>query len=481
MILANKSVLSSRLDIQIALALFFWLLAFLPGITTAINVWAVSEIYNHCFIIIPGVLYLLHQKRLRIYEEYSGPSPIYLVPVAMLTAVQVFAQIGDIKVLMHIATFLSLPFLIISVIGSKAAKTALYPLSLIIFSIPIGDQLIPFLQELTTDLAVPLLELSNVPVYRNGLYLEIPEGKFLVAEACSGISFLITSIVFGFFYSYVSFSSIKKRLLFIALSVLIPIIANAIRVYGIILTGHLSNMEYAVGADHLIYGGVFFGIVLFILIGIGETFRDKAHSIKDTRKSSPTVPYSNALSLLLSLFTLFILQQIWLKQLNTPILSPINIHQQISAFPLNTQRANNWQPQLSNPTHELYGFLKEGKGNIFIHISYFNEQSSELISSRHRMFSDKYWSLSSSSNYLGLAKLSQLELVSQIGEKKSIAYAYIVGGRLFTSKTKAKLYQTYLRIVRNDFRGFLIAFDGATSLSNIEIIDNTVNELLLIL
>src|SRR5690606_11146581 len=50
--------------------------------------------------------------------------------------------------------------------------------------------------------------------------------------------------------------------------------------FTIVLIGHYVDMEYASGADHLIYGWVFFAIVLFLLILIGETFREK-HAAKD--------------------------------------------------------------------------------------------------------------------------------------------------------------------------------------------------------
>ena len=205
----------------------------------------------------PCSLYFIYQKRHQLAVIEFKPTFIPLIALLGAIFIQLFALVGDIKILMHIATFTSLPLLIWLLIGHKAAKCIVFPLFFLVFCIPIGDQLIPHLQEITTDIAVPLLELTNVPIYRNGLYLDIPEGRFLVAEACSGISFLISSIVFGFLYAYISFNSLKKRLIFIVISVAIPIIANALRVYGIILTGHLSDMQYAVGADHLIYGGVF--------------------------------------------------------------------------------------------------------------------------------------------------------------------------------------------------------------------------------
>jgi len=167
---------------------------------------------------------------------------------------------------MHLALFSLLPTLIWFAIGNKAAWHIVFPLFFMMFSIPIGEELIPFLQEVTADLSVYFLGLTGVPLFRSGLYIEIPEGRFLVAEACSGISFFIASIVIGNLYAHMNLHSPVRRILFVGLAILYPILANAIRVYGIILTGHLTDMQHAVGADHLIYGWFFFAMVIIILV-----------------------------------------------------------------------------------------------------------------------------------------------------------------------------------------------------------------------
>ena len=259
----------------IAVIFIAWFYTYYQGLITAINIWADSEIFNHCFLVIPVAFFLIYQKREELFQQNFIVNYWLLLPLMGTLVLYTFGSVGDIRLFMHTATFVSLPLLIWFVIGNQAAKVITFPLYFMLFSIPVGEQLIPYLQELTTDLAVPLLELTGVPIYRNGLYLDIPEGRFLVAEACSGISFLITSIVFGNLYAYLSFRSLPKKLLFVCISLILPIIANAIRVYGIVLIAHLTDMEHAVGADHLVYGGVFFAIVLFLLIMIGERLRDK--------------------------------------------------------------------------------------------------------------------------------------------------------------------------------------------------------------
>jgi len=69
------------------------------------------------------------------------------------------------------------------------------------------------------------------------------------------------------------YRSWKRRAAFIAVSIVVPILANGLRVMGIVVYGYiLGNAEAAI-ADHLIYGWVFFSLVSIILILLGLPFR----------------------------------------------------------------------------------------------------------------------------------------------------------------------------------------------------------------
>ena len=139
---------------------------------------------------------------------------------------------------------------------------------------PFGEALIPPLIDFTADFTVTALQLTGIPVYREGSFFTIPSGNWSVVEACSGLRYLIASFTLGALYAYLTYRSLKRRLIFIALSVIVPIIANGVRAYLIVMTGHLSDMSLAVGIDHLIYGWVFFGLVMLLLFWAGSFWRE---------------------------------------------------------------------------------------------------------------------------------------------------------------------------------------------------------------
>ena len=128
--------------------------------------------------------------------------------------------------------------------------------------------------EYTADFTVFALRLTGIPVYREGMFFTIPSGSWSVVEACSGLRYLIASLTLGFLYAYLTYRSFMRRAIFVAAALIVPIVANWLRAYMIVMIGHLSSMQYAVGVDHLIYGWVFFGVVMLILFWVGSFWRE---------------------------------------------------------------------------------------------------------------------------------------------------------------------------------------------------------------
>lgn len=427
-----------------------WFLIFNQGLLTAYDVWITSDIYNHCLLILPIVAYLIHEQWRRVIGKPVRSLPILLVPISGLAAIQVFAELGDIKILMHFASFTALPIIIWALLGNQVARVIAFPLFFILFAIPIGDQLIPYLQEITTDIAVPMLQLTGIPVYRNGLYLDIPEGRFLVAEACSGISFLITTIAFGFLYAHLFFHQRKKQILFIVISLTLPVAANAIRVYGIILVAHLTDMEHAVGADHLIYGGVFYAIILVLLVLVGELFREKN---KKSTQHEPDFSYSNNEGSLLSnkitmlgILVISVLHVAWLYSVNTlPSVKP-QTSPQSELVPVEVKPIVYWQPKYDHRLSTRSGSLKLNNETSAFYIAYDDGQNGKLISSVHRLYDQKQWSLvSHNSANINDKLVTTYKIVSPTGNKLTLVRWYNIGGKHFASESKAKLYQAWLK------------------------------------
>ena len=139
------------------------------------------------------------------------------------------------------------------------ARVLAFPLAFLFFAVPFGEIFVPTLIDWTADFTVAALRFSGVPVYREGNHFVIPTGRWSVVEACSGVRYLIASLMVGTLYAAIAYRSARRRACFIVAAILVPIVANWLRAYMIVMLGHLSNNRLATGVDHIIYGWMFFG------------------------------------------------------------------------------------------------------------------------------------------------------------------------------------------------------------------------------
>src|SRR2546423_1258251 len=85
-------------------------------------------------------------------------------------------------------------------------------------------------------------------------FVRFPTGSWWIVEACSGLRYLIASAMVGMLYAYLAYRSLSRRIAFVAASLAVPILANWLRAYMIVMIGYLSGNRLAVGIDHIIYG-----------------------------------------------------------------------------------------------------------------------------------------------------------------------------------------------------------------------------------
>ena len=91
---------------------------------------------------------------------------------------------------------------------------------------------------IAVGIAVALLRLAGVPVFHDGVLIETPSGLFEVAEACAGIRFLIANLVVVTLFAHLALRRAWKWLLFLTLGLIVPVVANGLRAFGIIAIAH---------------------------------------------------------------------------------------------------------------------------------------------------------------------------------------------------------------------------------------------------
>lgn len=279
---ASGSVWPTRLFF-VAVTVFAAGAILFPTYREIFSLWWNTSGYNHCLLIIPISGYLAWLKRGELFTRTPTTSWLGFGYVCLNTLVWFGGEALSINVFEHAGAIGVIIGTIWTLIGNAAFRLLLFPLFYLYFGLPEGDFLVPYLQDLTARVVVILLRATDIPVFLEGRYLTIPSGHFHVAKACSGINYLIATLAVGTVFAYLRFVGTARRLAFMALAILVPLAANGVRAYGIVMIAHLSDYKYAMGVDHFIYGWVFFGVVIFALFTLGNLFSD----VDDSEQPSP--------------------------------------------------------------------------------------------------------------------------------------------------------------------------------------------------
>ncbi len=270
---AKQGGLSHASIAVMALALLLPFLLYFPTARSIVNVWNSSETFAHGYIIVPISLWLIWRRR----ENFKlfPPTPWWpaLLPLMALGAAWLLARMGEVQVVQQYAFVAMLPVIALGLFGRRLATSLAFPLAFLLLAVPFGEIFIGPLIEFTADFTIWAVQATGIPVLRNGTRFELPTGNWSVVEACSGVRYLISSVTIGCLYAYLTYRSTLRRVVFVLFSIVTPIIANGLRAYMIVMIGHTSNMELATGVDHLVYGWLFFGIVMFVMFWIGSYWR----------------------------------------------------------------------------------------------------------------------------------------------------------------------------------------------------------------
>lgn len=267
--------------LTLAVLLVFW-----STFTTMVAIWADVETYSHGFLILPISLWLVWRERETLSTMAPAPAPWVLMLTLGSAALWALSLLLGVQVGEQLALVALWTSALWALVGHRAARVLAFPLAFLFLMVPMGDSLVPPMMDFTADFTVWMLEMTGVPVYREGLYFVIPSGNWSVVEACSGVRYLIASFTLGLLYAYLTYRTWWRRGAFVLLAIIVPIIANGLRAYMIVMIGHLSDMRLAVGVDHLIYGWVFFGLVMFLLFWLGNFWVERDPATPPAHKTS---------------------------------------------------------------------------------------------------------------------------------------------------------------------------------------------------
>ena len=437
------------------------LLVYRDTVAGMVGIWARSDTFAHGFLVLPISLWLVWRGRDRLAVLQPRPALPWLLPLLAAAVLWLLGELVAVNALTQFALVAMLVLAVPLVLGWPATRAMLFPLLFLFFCVPVGEFLLPTLMEGTADFTVAALRLSGVPVYREGLHFMIPSGNWSVVEACSGVRYLIASLMVGSLFAYLNYQSLTRRLVFVGVSILVPIVANWLRAYMIVMLGHLSDNRIATGVDHLVYGWIFFGVVIMIMFMIGARWsepdrpREQPASAGSASLAAAPTPAVWALVVVAALTAMLLpggaVRTMQASIATAPVRMSSDLPPASGWRSLNT--APDWQPRFAGPSATLSQSYQNAAGTVGAYIAYYRQQAPDrkAVSSVNVLVAseDPTWStLSTARRQVGGAAASSWQVTHLFGRSGSLGLSrrhrtvwqtYWVDDHLTASDVEAKL------------------------------------------
>ena len=95
MLNSNEKKLQTQWIVFSSLLIISWVVLTHVGLVTAIEIWTVSEVFNHCYIVLPASFYLMWEKRKEIAWDKLSPSVLPIPILICQILVYLFGLAGD--------------------------------------------------------------------------------------------------------------------------------------------------------------------------------------------------------------------------------------------------------------------------------------------------------------------------------------------------------------------------------------------------
>lgn len=199
-----------------------------------IDQWTNDEDMGHGFLVPFVIGFVVWRERKRWMQLEFEPSPWGIVLMLAAVGMHLISAIGAGLFAGSVAMLVSIAGAVLCLGGWKLLRTWSFPIVLMLFMLPklavLYNQATLPMQLFASQMAAGMLTMTGVGVIRNGNVLDVGGHQVAVAEACSGIRYLMPLGFMGVVFGYLADTRAWMRLVLLVWAVPVAIVANAVRV-----------------------------------------------------------------------------------------------------------------------------------------------------------------------------------------------------------------------------------------------------------
>ena len=275
-------------------ALLYW-----PTSLEIAELWQDTDrrLYTHGWLVLAVTVWLIWRDRTQLASIRVTP------PTAgwCLVAIGSIGWLVGFNAGLLAMTTLAMPLLALTAIWATAgvgvARRVAFAVLYLYFALPVWELLNPLLQSLTTFVNLWLAQLVGIPVAMEENFIHIPAGSFEIAGGCSGLHFLIVALAIAALQGEIDRDDLRSRALLLGIAAALALMTNWLRVFIIIVAGHLTEMQhFLVKVDHYYFGWFLFvfalGFYLYVSSRVPRAARtapSKAQAVEQPARGRPMI------------------------------------------------------------------------------------------------------------------------------------------------------------------------------------------------
>ena len=239
---------------------------FWETVRSMIDVWASSRTFEHGFLVLPAMGYLVWCYRYMWMQVVPATSAWGVAALILLGSGWFVGYVTDVIWLQQAAVVAMLPGLVWVIMGKEIVRALSWPLGFLVFMLPVGTSIEPWLQDFTAWFIQVGLQLTHIPYLYENHQIVISSGTWSVDPDCGGLRYLLPGLALGCAFTTLIYQQRARRLVFLALCAVVLMVANGIRAYGVIVGDHLGIAE---GTDHRVFSYSIYGLTIPLLFWLG--------------------------------------------------------------------------------------------------------------------------------------------------------------------------------------------------------------------
>lgn len=265
--------------------------------------WWYEDEYGYGLVILALMPFLLWRCWHQITATSGGTRWPGLAILAAAQLCAVIAALGESYYLEQVALIVSLLGVALLAFGSRTIRIFMPLTVLLLMTVPLPYTLQAMLtvklQLISTALGVAIIQLLRIPVFADGNIIDLGNFKLQVAEACSGLRYLLPLTCISFIVAYLYRAPFWKRVVLVLSATPITIAINSFRIAMTALLVNSFGTQMAEGFLHEFEGWAIFligALLLLIEIFALQGFRWSKVNIESILDRQPVGQY-NAKSL----------------------------------------------------------------------------------------------------------------------------------------------------------------------------------------